>query len=113
MCKGSRRTLTTTIGSGLRTTSTDPSLHNIPRGNAIKRFFQVPRDRYFIEVDYSQAELRVLAVLSGDEFLKRVYVEGRDLHDEVSLAMFGPNYTEEQRVKAKAINFGKIGRAHV
>jgi len=89
-----------------RLSSSDPNLQNIPRGNAIKRFFQVPRDRYFIEVDYSQAELRVLAVLSGDEFLKRVYVEGRDLHDEVSLAMFGPNYTEEQRVKAKAINFG-------
>lgn len=59
-----------------------------------------------MEVDYSQAELRALAYLSQDEFLKDVYISGKDLHDAVAIDMFGEDFTKEERVKAKTINFG-------
>lgn len=60
----------------------------------------------FTEADYSQAELRVLAVLSGDPWLQNVYKEGKDLHSEVAIEYWGEDFTEEDRVKAKAVNFG-------
>ncbi|MHA2428847.1 MAG: DNA polymerase, partial [Candidatus Hermodarchaeia archaeon] len=87
-----------------------PALQTIPRasdyhGALIRSSFTAPPGYKLIEVDYSQAELRVLACLSGEEFLQRVYREGRDLHSEVAEAMFGPNFTKEQRVQTKMFNF--------
>jgi len=55
--------------------------------------------------DFSQAELRCLGALSGEPFLIKVYDEGRDLHSELAAAMFGPEYTKEERVKVKMFNF--------
>lgn len=89
-----------------RLSSRQPNLQNIPRNSKLRKMF-VPREGYtFIEVDYSQAELRVLAALSGDPWLKQVYVDGKDLHHEVAVSMFGVDYDNEDRVRAKAINFG-------
>jgi DNA polymerase I len=94
-----------------RLSSRNPNLQNIPRDKTIRNIFQSPPGRVLVEFDYSQAELRVLAVLSDDEFLKQVYRTGRDLHDEVSTALF-PNWDpgtfegQEQRVRAKFLNFG-------
>jgi DNA polymerase-1 len=60
-----------------------------------------------ISADLSQAELRTIAVLSGDEHLRSIYLEtGRSLHKEVAAEFYGENYTYEQYVKAKNINFG-------
>lgn len=59
-----------------------------------------------MEVDFSQAELRTLAYLSQDEFLKNVYINDKDLHDEVAIELYGEDFTKEQRVMAKTINFG-------
>jgi DNA polymerase-1 len=59
-----------------------------------------------IEADYKGAELRVLAHMSGDEFLMNCFIEGRDLHSEVAIAFFGENFTHEDRMKAKTVNFG-------
>ena len=59
-----------------------------------------------MEVDYSQAELRTIAYLSGDEYMKSVYQKGSDLHDEVAKEFFGPDFTDEQRTFVKSINFG-------
>jgi DNA polymerase-1 len=59
-------------------------------------------------VDYSQAELRIAAALSGEPFLLKVYEDGRDLHNEVALAMFGPEFTKEQRVYCKMFNFSYL-----
>lgn len=89
-----------------RLSSNNPNMQNIPREGPVKTIFQAPPGRVLIELDYSQAELRVLALLSGDQFLSSVYAEGRDLHNEFASAVFGPNYTEEQRAITKRMNFG-------
>ncbi len=52
-------------------------------------------------------ELRVLAVLAKCPDMMKLYYDGKDLHDEVSLELYGPGYTKNQRVRAKAFNFGK------
>jgi uracil-DNA glycosylase family 4 len=89
-----------------RLSSRNPNMQNQPRNADIRSMFQAPADRFFVELDYASAELRALAHLSGDEYLIQVFVDGRDLHDEVSVALYGPNFTKEQRMRAKAVNFG-------
>lgn len=89
-----------------RLSSADPNMQNIPRLPEIRNLFTVPEGYKLLQADYSQAELRVLAVLSQDPFLMKVYYDGGDLHDAVALKLFGPNFTKEQRVRAKAVNFG-------
>lgn len=91
----------------------DPALQTIPRAGdyygALIRSLFVARPGYRIVVaDYSQAELRVFAAISGEPFLIRVYQEGRDLHTEVALAMYGNHYTKEQRVLCKMFNFSYL-----
>lgn len=63
-------------------------------------------DKILVQLDYSQAELRVLALLSEDPWLIQVYKDGKDLHDAVALDMYGLGFSKEQRVMAKTINFG-------
>lgn len=94
-----------------RLSSRNPNMQNVPRDGYIRNIFQAAPGKKLIEFDYSQAELRVLAVFSDDDFLKEVYYTGRDLHDEVSKAIF-PGWDKntplgfEQRVRAKFLNFG-------
>jgi DNA polymerase-1 len=89
-----------------RLSSRGPNMQNIPRDKTIRNVFQAPPGRVLVEMDYSQIELRVLAYLSNDRFLRDVYMRGRDLHDEVAAALFGPGFTKEQRIRAKFVNFG-------
>lgn len=89
-----------------RLASKKPNLQNIPRDGRIKTIFGAPEGRLLIECDYKSAELRALALYSNDPFLIRVFKDGLDMHDETSLAMFGPGFTKNQRVQAKMINFG-------
>lgn len=89
-----------------RLSSSEPNMQNIPRDKTIKNLIVAPEGYKLVQLDYSQAELRVLAYLSKDKFLTRVYQEDHDLHDAVATQMFGPNFTKEQRVQAKTINFG-------
>lgn len=89
-----------------RLSSSDPNMQNIPRDKVIKNLIIAEDGYQLVQLDYSQAELRVLAYLSGDKFLTGVYQRDEDLHDAVATQMFGPNFTKEQRVQAKTINFG-------
>lgn len=89
-----------------RLSCSDPNMQNIPRDKFIKNLFKASPGKTLLQLDYSQAELRVLAYLSDDDWLTDVYVQGHDLHDRVAEQMFGPNFTKEQRVMAKTINFG-------
>jgi DNA polymerase-1 len=89
-----------------RLSSRGPNMQNIPRDARIRNVFQAPPGYKLVELDFSQVELRVLAYLSGDAALQRVYAEGRDLHDEVATSLFGPDFTREQRIRAKFVNFG-------
>ena len=89
-----------------RLSSSNPNMQNIPRDKKIKNLLCAAPGYTLLQLDYSQAELRVLALLSGDPYLVSVYVNGKDLHDAVAAEMFGPDFDKEQRVMAKTINFG-------
>ncbi len=92
----------------------NPAIQTIPRpyedmfGAIVRSAFIAPKGWKFITADYSQAELRVVAILSGDPFLLSVYKEGRDLHTEVAIAMYGDDFTQAQRVLTKMFNFSYI-----
>lgn len=91
-----------------------PALQTIPRpyedvyGAIVRGAFVAAPGHKLVVADYSQAELRVAAVLSGEPFLLEVYKEGRDLHSEVAIAMYGEEFTKEQRVMTKMFNFSYL-----
>lgn len=89
-----------------RLSSSNPNMQNIPRDKTIKNLIACAPGYRLVQLDYSQAELRVLALLSGDPWLTAVYQDDKDLHDAVALDMFGEGFDKEQRVMAKTINFG-------
>lgn len=104
-----------TVTATGRLSSSDPNLQNIPvRGELGKRFRQafIPSQGHlFLSADYSQIELRILAHLSEDDTLIETFLHGRDVHDETALRVFGESsslFKEEQRRKAKIINFSII-----
>lgn len=104
-----------TITATGRISSTDPNLQNIPirmeQGRLIRKVF-VPRDGYiFLDADYSQIELRILAHMSGDEKLIAAYNREEDIHRITASEVFHTPFEEVtalQRRNAKAVNFGII-----
>ncbi len=96
-----------------RMASQNPGLQNIPvrteQGRAIRAAF-IPTEGYtLVGLDYSQIELRIAAILSGDEKLCEIFKSGRDVHTEVASAVMGVPAGEvdrEMRRRAKIINFG-------
>lgn len=90
-----------------RPSSTEPNILNIPRESRYRRMYRARPGMKLMEGDYNSAELRMLAVLSQDKFLTEVFLDDRrNLHDEVAIAMYGENFTSDQRIRAKAVNFG-------
>ena len=91
-----------------RLSSSNPNMQNIPRNKMIKNLIVPSPGRTLLQLDYSQAELRVLAMLSGDPALIDIYVSGKDLHDAVAAMMFGPDGHKDKELRnlAKTINFG-------
>lgn len=89
-----------------RLSCSEPNMQNIPRLKLIKNLFVAPEGYKLVQFDYSQAELRVLAWLSQDEYLRDSYRDEKDLHDAMALKIFGEGFTKEQRVQAKTVNFG-------
>ena len=104
-----------TITATGRISSTEPNLQNIPAreelGRNIKKAFIAEEGYSFIDADYSQVELRVLASMSGDENMIKAFTNGEDIHKEVASQVFNvplEEVTKEQRSKAKAVNFGIV-----
>ncbi len=98
-----------------RMSSSDPNLQNIPNregvGERIRDAFTVPKGKVLLSCDYSQIEMRVLAILSGDKELLRIFKEGSDVHTSVASRVFRVNadaVTKDMRRRAKVINFGII-----
>ncbi len=98
-----------------RLSSSDPNLQNIPvrtpLGQRIRKAFIAEEGHLLVALDYSQIELRVLAHLSGDENLIRVFQEGRDIHTQTAAWMFGvpPEAVDPlMRRAAKTVNFGVL-----
>ena len=108
-------TFNQTITATGRISSTEPNLQNIPvrmeLGRLIRKVF-VPEDGYvFLDADYSQIELRVLAHMSGDEKLIQAYREAEDIHRLTASQVFHVPFdevTDLQRRNAKAVNFGIV-----
>lgn len=104
-----------TITATGRISSTEPNLQNIPvrmeLGRLIRKVFIPEKDYVFVDADYSQIELRVLAHCSGDEQLIRAYKEAKDIHRITASQVFHTPFeevTDAQRRNAKAVNFGII-----
>ena len=104
-----------TITATGRISSTEPNLQNIPvrmeLGREIRKVF-VPEEGYtFVDADYSQIELRILAHMSGDERLIEAYRSAQDIHAITASQVFHiplEEVTPLQRRNAKAVNFGIV-----
>ncbi|EPE38021.1 exonuclease [Candidatus Photodesmus katoptron Akat1] len=98
-----------------RLSSSDPNLQNIPIRNKLGRRIRkafIAKDNYkILSVDYSQIELRIMAHLSGDKNLLNAFQQGKDIHIATAAEILSVNakkISNEQRYRAKAINFGLI-----
>jgi DNA polymerase-1 len=98
-----------------RMSSTDPNLQNIPadeiHGDKIRAAFIASPGHRWLSFDYSQIEMRVLALLSDDPELTRIFQTGLDVHTSVAAKVFRveeKEVTREMRRQAKVINFGII-----
>ena len=102
-----------------RLACSDPNLQNIPRDARMKSQFAAAPGNYLIEVDLSQAELRVLACVSEDPTLCGLFNSGEDIHTDLCLHLWGEegtgewanlsdNERKERRVRAKNVNFGIV-----
>ena len=108
-------TFNQTITATGRISSTEPNLQNIPvrmeLGRLIRKVF-VPEDGcVFLDADYSQIELRVLAHMSGDQTLIQAYQQAQDIHRLTASQVFHVPFdqvTPLQRRNAKAVNFGIV-----
>ncbi len=97
-----------------RFSSMNPNLQNIPTrgdGDRVRDAFVAPKGSVLVSADYSQIEMRVLALLSEDEVLQKTFRDGRDVHASVASRVFGVSendVTKDMRRKAKVINFGIV-----
>ena len=104
-----------TITATGRISSTEPNLQNIPtrveQGKQIRKAFNTKSGRIFIDADYSQIELRVLAHISKDEHMIDAFKNNEDIHKQAASKVLGipiEKVTKEQRSEAKAVNFGIV-----
>ena len=104
-----------TITATGRLSSSDPNLQNIPirgeDGKEIRKAFIPEPGCLFFSADYSQIELRVMAHLSQDENMIRVFQEGKDLHAATAANIYKKSIeevTRDERTKSKRANFGII-----
>ncbi len=96
-----------------RFNSANPNMQNIPAGDGfpkkIRESFIAEKGKVFVAFDYSQIELRVAALMSGDDYLIDTFEAGKDVHAAVASKVFGvpeDKVTHDMRRKAKVINFG-------
>ncbi|NLP09108.1 DNA polymerase I [bacterium] len=103
-----------TVAATGRLSSSEPNLQNIPVrtevGRRIRRaFITADHNHVLLDADYSQIELRIMAHLSGDETLRRSFMQGEDVHTRTASLIFKvepESVTADMRRKAKEVNFG-------
>jgi len=96
-----------------RLSSSNPNLQNIPikseEGREIRKSFIAKEGIEILSFDYSQIELRVMAIMSRDETLKDIFINGEDVHNQTAITITGKSVEElnrDDRRVAKVINFG-------
>lgn len=104
-----------TVTASGRISSTEPNLQNIPTreemGKKIRKAFKPRENCIFLDADYSQIELRVLAHISEDEHMIEAFQKDEDIHKQAASKVFNipmEQVTAEERSKAKAVNFGIV-----
>ena len=104
-----------TITATGRISSTEPNLQNIPTrfelGKQVRKIFEPEKGKIYIDADYSQIELRVLAHMSQDEHMMQAFRNNEDIHRQAASKVFKTpidEVTKEQRSSAKAVNFGIV-----
>ena len=104
-----------TVTATGRISCTEPNLQNIPirteLGRELRKIFIAKEGFVFLDADYSQVELRVLAHMSGDENMIRAFNEDIDVHALTASQVFNTpieEVTKEMRSEAKAVNFGIV-----
>ena len=104
-----------TITATGRISSTEPNLQNIPTrfelGKQVRKIFKPEKGKVYIDADYSQIELRVLAHISEDKHMMQAFKENQDIHKQAASKVFKTpidQVTKEQRSNAKAVNFGIV-----
>ncbi len=104
-----------TITATGRISSTEPNLQNIPTrfelGKRLRKVFKPEEGKLYIDADYSQIELRVLAHISNDQHMVEAFINGEDIHKQAASKVFNTpidEVTKEQRSAAKAVNFGIV-----
>ena len=93
-----------------RFSASTPNVQNLPRG-AMRRVIVAGEGCQLISADYSQIEIRVAAVVSGEERMLEAYRQGQDLHEKTASLILGKSIvdvTDEERRLAKAVNFGLL-----
>lgn len=97
-----------------RTTCKNPNIQNVPQESSLRNVITCPKGRKFIEVDMSQAELRVASIFSEDENMIHAYQSGSDLHQKTMELIKGgkkPKDAQEAkrwRTESKSCNFGLL-----
>ncbi len=106
-------TFTQNVTATGRLSSKDPNMQNIPvrteEGKRIRTGFVAPEGKVLVSADYSQFELRLAAILSGDQNLIDDFNKGIDIHTKTAAEAFHVPFeqvTKEQRRAAKVVNFG-------
>ena len=95
-----------------RTTCNNPNLQNIPQDKNVRNLIEARPGWVIKEQDYSQIELRVASMFSGDENMQHAYQSGSDLHSKTTELLFGdtshlsPQEQKRKRTEAKSMNFG-------
>lgn len=104
-----------TVTATGRISSTEPNLQNIPTrveaGKKIRKAFKPSEGSVFLDADYSQIELRVLAHISEDEHMIEAFRNNEDIHKQAASKVLNipiEEVTQDQRSKAKAVNFGIV-----
>ena len=104
-----------TVTATGRISCTEPNLQNIPIrteiGKELRKMFVAKEGFIFLDADYSQIELRVLAHISGDENMIHAFNSGKDIHAMTASKVFGvplEEVTKQMRSEAKAVNFGIV-----
>lgn len=103
-----------------RLSCSEPNLQNITApytwyGKMARDIFTVPKGRVMVQLDFSQLELRVAAMISGDKKMKQIFIDGRDYHQAtaeliapVAFGIPASDVTKDHRKKAKVVNFGLL-----
>ena len=104
-----------TVTATGRISSTEPNLQNIPTrfelGKKLRKVFKPEGECIYIDADYSQIELRVLAHISGDRNMITAFKNGEDIHEQAASRVLNipiDEVTKDQRTRAKAVNFGIV-----